>query len=436
MTEISADVSIIVRSKNEAQWLRLLLPLLKNQTLQNFEIILVDNNSTDGSVELAMEYSCKVVHIEQYTPGRALNIGISASTGSYLVFLSAHCLPVNDAWIIELFEEFSDRKCVGLYGRQVPSDISSNQTIRDLTITFGPEHKVQKVDSFFHNANAIISRKAWLEVQFDESLSNIEDRMWAKSQQYLGNCVVYSPKAAVIHYHGIHQDNNEARIIGTRDVLTKYGLTQIYPIKEMFSNVAIIFANEASEDLFSKTMDMLIKLKENNLFDSIILVGQNNIVAERYQYFIDQHISKRSSKSYFELLKDVDAEIVTETKKVFDNAFIFDTSYANRKMETVQKIYDKFLIEDVDFITAVYREMRNFLVVDSDKSGSISQKFLMKSRLVTFNHVLFKCSGYCTIIKRKSIQHLYDNSIMSSGVFEIKDFIEALQNVELMEHKR
>ena len=105
-------------------------------------------------------------------------------------------------------------------------------------------------------------------------------------------------------------------------------------------------------------------------------------------------------------------------------------------METVQKIYDKFLIEDVDFITAVYREMRNFLVVDSDKSGSISQKFLMKSRLETFNHVLFKCSGYCTIIKRKSIQHLYDNSIMSSGVFEIKDFIEALQNVELMEHKR
>ena len=111
-----------------------------------------------------------------------MNIGISASTGSYLVFLSAHCLPVNDAWIIELFEEFkkfSDRKCVGLYGRQVPSDISSNQTIRDLTITFGPEHKVQKVDSFFHNANAIISRKAWLEVQFDESLSS-ENNWYAR----------------------------------------------------------------------------------------------------------------------------------------------------------------------------------------------------------------------------------------------------------------
>ena len=41
--------SIIIRIKNEARWLKILLPILKNQSLNNFEIIFCDNNSSDNT---------------------------------------------------------------------------------------------------------------------------------------------------------------------------------------------------------------------------------------------------------------------------------------------------------------------------------------------------------------------------------------------------
>ena len=44
--------SIIIRGKNEARWLKILLPILKNQSLNNFEIIFCDNNSSDNTLEI------------------------------------------------------------------------------------------------------------------------------------------------------------------------------------------------------------------------------------------------------------------------------------------------------------------------------------------------------------------------------------------------
>ena len=83
------NTSIIIRARNEVQWLRLLLPLLKKQTVQDFEIILVNNKSTDGSVDFALENSYKVLSIEEYTPGRALNIGVSSSEGNNIAAVTS-----------------------------------------------------------------------------------------------------------------------------------------------------------------------------------------------------------------------------------------------------------------------------------------------------------------------------------------------------------
>ena len=43
--------SIIIRAKNEAKWLKILLPKLKEQTVKNHEIIFCDNGSKDNTLE-------------------------------------------------------------------------------------------------------------------------------------------------------------------------------------------------------------------------------------------------------------------------------------------------------------------------------------------------------------------------------------------------
>ncbi len=55
------SLSVVIPAYNEEKYLPSCLESLKNQTYQNFEIIVVDNNSTDKTVAIAREYGAKVI---------------------------------------------------------------------------------------------------------------------------------------------------------------------------------------------------------------------------------------------------------------------------------------------------------------------------------------------------------------------------------------
>ncbi len=204
-------VSIIVRTKNEEKWISSCLEAINNQTYKNFEIILVDNKSTDKTVEKAKQFPITLVEIEKFLPGKAINDGIRASKGELLVCLSAHCIPVNDKWLENLVAAMDDEKTAGVYGRQEPMSFTPAHDKRELLLVFGLDKKIQKKDSFFHNANSIFRRDIWERYPFDEKATNIEDRIWGREVIKAGCQIVYEPSASVYHYHGIHQNQNEER---------------------------------------------------------------------------------------------------------------------------------------------------------------------------------------------------------------------------------
>jgi glycosyltransferase involved in cell wall biosynthesis len=204
-------VSIIVRTKNEERWITSCLKSVFDQSYKNIEVILVDNKSTDKTVEKAKQFKVKLVMVEKYLPGYAINAGIKKAKGTYIVCLSAHCIPVNNKWLENLLRNFDDEKIAGVYGRQEPMSFSSDFDKRDLLITFGLDKRVQIKDSFFHNANSMIRRDIWKEVPFDDNITNIEDRIWAEQVLKKGYQIIYEPEASVFHYHGIHQDRNNER---------------------------------------------------------------------------------------------------------------------------------------------------------------------------------------------------------------------------------
>ena len=211
---LSPIVSIIIRTKNEERWITPCFEALKSQTYRNFEIIIVDNQSTDRTLEKIRQFKVdKIVKITDYLPGKALNYGIEESVGKYIVCLSAHCIPVNKTWLEILvcaLEE--DPEWAGVYGRQESMSFSSNADKRDLMIVFGLDRKIQVKDSFFHNANSIIRKKCWDEVPFDDQITNIEDRIWGQEMLNRGYKLLYEPEASVYHYHGIHQNGNPERL--------------------------------------------------------------------------------------------------------------------------------------------------------------------------------------------------------------------------------
>lgn len=87
-------VSVIIPVYNTEKYLRECLDSVVNQTLQDIEIICVDDESTDRSLEILREYQAKdkritVLKQEKSNAGAARNLGLSIATGEYLSFLDS-----------------------------------------------------------------------------------------------------------------------------------------------------------------------------------------------------------------------------------------------------------------------------------------------------------------------------------------------------------
>jgi GT2 family glycosyltransferase len=92
----SMKVSVIILNWNGKHFLGRCISSILSQTYKNIEIILVDNNSTDGSVEFVMKKfpKIKILKLNQnYGYAKANNLGAKTSSGKYLLFLN------NDAWL-------------------------------------------------------------------------------------------------------------------------------------------------------------------------------------------------------------------------------------------------------------------------------------------------------------------------------------------------
>lgn len=225
-------VSIIIRTRNEERWITQCLEGVFAQGYRNFEVIVIDNESADKTIEKARRFAVgKIATCREYRPGKALNMGIGAAKGEYIVSLSGHCIPVNNKWLGNLIKNFDDQKVAGVYGRQEALDFTSDYDKRDLALVFGLDRKVQVKDSFFHNANSMIRRSVWEKEPFDENLTNIEDRVWAERILRMGYSIIYEPEASVYHYHGIHQDQNMERCKNVVKILNN--LHKDYEYKSM-----------------------------------------------------------------------------------------------------------------------------------------------------------------------------------------------------------
>ena len=214
-------VSIVIRLKNEDEWLDRCLNAIYWQDYQKFEVIVVENEATEKSLAVAARYPVEVVSISNsdFTYGRALNLGFARARGEYVVCLSGHCIPTNNLWLTNLRRAFTDAHIAAVYGRQEPLPDSHIFDKRDLWYTFGTERKVQRKDSFFHNANSMIRRSVWEHIPFREELPGLEDRAFSHAVISAGYTVIYEPKASVYHHHGIFQEMEAERCRRTVNII-------------------------------------------------------------------------------------------------------------------------------------------------------------------------------------------------------------------------
>ncbi|MAW21073.1 MAG: hypothetical protein CMD16_01585 [Flavobacteriales bacterium] len=119
-------ISIVICAKNELENLRKNLPNILSQNYFNFEVIVVNDQSIDGSKiyldEIAKKHlNLVVVEIDDFVthnPGKkfALTLGIKTAKHEYLLLTDADCIPNSKNWIKKMCSSFIKSDIVLGYG--------------------------------------------------------------------------------------------------------------------------------------------------------------------------------------------------------------------------------------------------------------------------------------------------------------------------------
>ena len=121
-TPKNISISVLICAKNEAKNLKKNLPYILNQDYPSFEVVLINDGSTDKTLKVMESFkreydNIKIVNvksIETFWGNKkyALTLGIKASTHDFLLFTDADCQPVSNKWISEMSSYFNNSKSI------------------------------------------------------------------------------------------------------------------------------------------------------------------------------------------------------------------------------------------------------------------------------------------------------------------------------------
>ena len=127
-------VSIIIPVYNVEKYLAMCLNSVINQTYSDFEVILVDDGSTDNSYDICENYTAqdnrfRVIHQENAGLASARNTGIKEAKGDYLYFIdSDDCINSNLLEVLVDIAEWKSANLVQINLQSVPEDYDGNQS--------------------------------------------------------------------------------------------------------------------------------------------------------------------------------------------------------------------------------------------------------------------------------------------------------------------
>ena len=402
-------VSIIIRTKNEERWISSCLRSVFRQSYKNIEVIIVDNKSTDHTVERSKSFAVKVVSIDEFFPGRAINDGIRVSSGDYIVCLSAHCIPVNEFWLEKLIQDIEDQKVAGIYGRQEPLSFSSDIDKRDLLTVFGLDKKIQVKDSFFHNANSAFRKDIWQKFPFDENISNIEDRVWGEKVISEGLRIIYEPQASVYHWHGIHQDLNPDRAKNVVRILESFKSFSTkennHQDPEDLNILAIIPVRGKTLEFGDSTLleTTIDSAKKSKYISEIIVSTDSNETAEIARMhdidvpFIRPAVLSEEFIDIFEVVKFT-LERVEEDSKHFDLVVLLEEVYPFREENLIDNMILQLIYKGQDTVIAATQEKRSVWVQPDNESELINiEKDILMPRSLKKSRAFIGMLGICCV---------------------------------------
>lgn len=132
-------ITIITVCKNSADFLDATIKSVTNQTYQNIQYIIIDGNSSDGTIDILRRHASKIeVWVSEDDNGMydAINKGLKFATGDYVLILNSDDLLVNKSTIQNAVNLMGDNRPDYFYGNLVKIKNGKHKKVRLFPVTF------------------------------------------------------------------------------------------------------------------------------------------------------------------------------------------------------------------------------------------------------------------------------------------------------------
>lgn len=267
------ETSIIILTKNAGDNFNKVLKGVFSQDYKNFEVIIIDSSSTDNTLEIAKQYTTKIIKIkpEEFGHGKTRNYGVKLAKGKYVVFLTHDAIPKNNKWLSELIKPLKNKKLAGVFSRQIPKE-NENEIDKFFYFSLYPEKSMvfkknnySMGDNIFSDVSSAIKKDILMKYPYNNDIIVTEDYEWAKRIMNQGYNLFYNSKSKVIHSHSYNLPQLFRRCF---DIGVSY--KTIYTIKNKNTNLNLDFIKNGTK-IHIQEMKYLIKHKKIYLIPYAIL---------------------------------------------------------------------------------------------------------------------------------------------------------------------
>ena len=307
--------SIIVPAYNAESTIDRCISSVRNQTLESWEIIVVDDGSTDSTAEIVSEFcvrDCRIKLVSQRNSGRSVarNLGIQTARGKWIVFLDSDDYLYPESLNIYMqgleYSEVvwtgykSSSLCFGVSGRQ--SILSPCEVLMAMVDprSFAKTHEGCSIEE------GVITKSVWggaysrsllinNNIFFSDGLVYGEDSLFNCQILKKTNHVTFIPK--VTYYYDI-DDSSTCNKFQYDDYIYLIRYSDAI-IKESFSANSILLEQDAKSLIARECLTMIRRAAHNNLIDDSTLLSIKNAI----QYpLIRDSLTELRSRSFMRLI--------------------------------------------------------------------------------------------------------------------------------------
>jgi glycosyltransferase involved in cell wall biosynthesis len=251
------DVSVIITCYNYGNYLKESIESVLNQTLSNYELVIINDGSTDNSDDIINFYRSQykqIKYVKQSNKGQSIakNNGIKMSSGKYVAFLDA-----DDIWKKDIIEKrlplFNDKNVGVVFTKADYIDTDSKKIKLKLTGKYLVPSKgsvTEKLifDNFVPFSSAMVRKECFLKLgMFDEKLEMAIDwDLWLRiSTKYKFDFVNEHLLLYRVGHEGQLSRNSEKRMKCIDKILHKFATDypQILPTKILHKKDSYSFYN-------------------------------------------------------------------------------------------------------------------------------------------------------------------------------------------------